>query len=100
MKQLREETVESELNFFTVVLKKSAGVWVSLCLENGIVGQGATEAEAIAKLKQAIESWQVGVETEPDVYQAPISIKELHEFLALETVNPSSEAYELRAVYA
>ena len=27
----------------TMVLRKSGGVWVALCLENGVVGQGAIE---------------------------------------------------------
>lgn len=90
----------SEMDFFTAVLRQSAGFWVALCLENGIVGQGSTQNEAVIKLKEAIESWQVAIETEPDIDQIPLSIKELHEFLALETTNPISEAYELRAVYA
>lgn len=70
--------------FYTVVLRKSANYWVSLCLENGLVGQGNTQDEAITKLKQAIDSFQLSLESEESIYNAPISIKELHEFLAVE----------------
>jgi hypothetical protein len=44
------------MDFHTVVLRKSAGYWVALCLENGLVGQGNTQENAIAHLKDAIES--------------------------------------------
>jgi predicted RNase H-like HicB family nuclease len=45
------------MNFYTVILRKSADYWVSLCLENGLVGQGETQEKAIEKLKEAIESF-------------------------------------------
>ena len=47
------------MDFYTVVLRKSAGYWLALCLENGIVGQGDTKDNAIGKLKEAIESFVV-----------------------------------------
>ncbi|MHC5599739.1 MAG: hypothetical protein ACYTXC_28045 [Nostoc sp.] len=34
------------MNFYTVVLRKSSGYWVDLCLENGIVGQGNSQEDA------------------------------------------------------
>jgi len=37
---------------------------------------------------------------ESDVYNSPISIKDLHEFLMVEEQSPFLETYELRAVYA
>lgn len=46
------------MDFYTVVLRKSANYWVALCLENGLVGQGSLQDEAITKLKEAIESLQ------------------------------------------
>lgn len=88
------------MDFYTVILRRSAVYWVALCLENGIVGQGETQDGAIAKLKEAIESFQAVYTANPDVYSAPIPIKELHEFLTLETKELASEIYELRAVYA
>ena len=72
------------MDFYTVVLRKSGDDWVALCLENGIAGQGMTKEESIRKLKEAIESFEDVRKTEEEVYSAPISIKELHEFLAVE----------------
>lgn len=88
------------MDFYTVILRQSGAYWVALCLENGIVGQGSTQDSAIAKLKDAIEAFQAVRHSNPDVYSAPIPIKELHEFLTLETKEPASEVYEFRAVYA
>ncbi len=88
------------MDFYTVILRRSAGSWVTLCLENGIVGQGETRESAIAKLKEAIESFQEVYKASSDVLCAPVSIKELHEFLTVESQEPTSEIYELRAVYA
>jgi predicted RNase H-like HicB family nuclease len=86
------------MDFYTVVLRQSAGYWVALCLENGIVGQGNTQEGAVSKLKEAIDSFEDIYETETNIYKAPLSIKELHEFLTIEEQN--SEIYELRKVYA
>ncbi len=68
------------MEFYTVVIRQSAGYWVSLCLENGIVGQGKNQQESVDKLKEAIESFQAVQATENNIYTAPVSIEELHEF--------------------
>jgi len=88
------------MDFYTVVLRKSGIYWVALCLENGLVGQGATKENAMQKLKEALDSFQEVYRTESDIYSAPLSIKELHEFLTVEGKEPVSEEYELRAVHA
>ncbi|APB34842.1 hypothetical protein GlitD10_2505 [Gloeomargarita lithophora Alchichica-D10] len=88
------------MDFYTVILRQSSEQWVALCLENGIVGQGETQNHAITKLKQAIESFQEVYESKSDIYFAAVSIRELHEFLTVESKEPASEVYELRAVYA
>lgn len=88
------------MNFYTVVLRKSSGYWVALCLENGIVGQGNSQEDAIKKLKEAIESFEVVYESESNIYKSSISIDELHEFLSVEEKEQDLEIYELRKVYA
>ncbi len=100
MKEEKEKDGVKEMDFYTVVLRKSGEDWVALCLENGIAGQGVTKEESIGKLKEAIESFEGVRKTEEDVYSAPISIRELHEFLAVEGEELVSEAFELRAVNA
>ncbi len=86
------------MNFYTVVLRQSSGYWVGLCLENGIVGQGSTQEDAINRLKEAIGSFEVVYESEKNIYKLPISIDELHEFLFVEEQKRDSEIYELRKV--
>lgn len=88
------------MDFYTVVLRKSASYWVALCLENGLVGQGVTQEDSISKLKEAIESFQAVYETENNIYTASLCIEELHEFLMIEEKEQDSEIYELRKVYA
>ena len=88
------------MDFYTVVLRHSSKYWVALCLENGIVGQGDTQEHAITKLKEAVQSFQEVYASKADVYCNPISIKELHEFLKVESKEPVLEPYEFRAVYA
>jgi predicted RNase H-like HicB family nuclease len=88
------------MDFYTMVLRKSGDDWVALCLENGLAGQGRTKEESIRKLKEAIESFEEVRKTEKDVYGAPISIKELHEFLNIEGEELASQTFELRAVNA
>ena len=88
------------MDFYTVVLRKSGNGWVALCLENGLVGQGMTKEDSIRKLKEAIESLEDVRKTEEGVYNASISIKELHEFLAIEGKELVSQTFELRAVNA
>ncbi|MBH8562937.1 type II toxin-antitoxin system HicB family antitoxin [Nostoc sp. CENA67] len=80
------------MDFYTVVLKQSAGYWVALCLENGIVGQGILPEDAITKLKEAIESFEVVYESETNIYKSPISIEELHEFVFLNNFLPHAKA--------
>jgi len=89
------------MDFYTVVLRQSDGYWVSLCLENGVVGQGTTQESAIDSLRDAIASLQDIYTSEPDAYRhAPLAVDELHEFLQIETLTPISETYELRAIPA
>lgn len=88
------------MDFYTAVLRKSGNFWVALCLENGLVGQGNQQEDAIEKLKEAIQSFQDVLEHERDVYSEPLSIRELHEFLTVEEKGPGSGSYELRAVNA
>ena len=88
------------MDFYTVVLRKSASYWVALCLENGLVGQGMSQENAIKQLKDAIDSFQEVYKTEKDVYSAPVSIEALHEFLVIEGGKPTSEIFELRAIHA
>ena len=95
-----DRDVGKAMDFFTMVLRKSGNDWVALCLENGLVGQGMTKEESIRKLKEAIECVEDIKKVEEDVYNAPISIKELHEFLTIEGEELASQTFELRAVNA
>jgi predicted RNase H-like HicB family nuclease len=88
------------MDFYTTVLRMSGSYWVSLCLENGLVGQGTSKEEAVAKLKEAIESFEDVRRDEADLTVAPVSIRDLHEFLKVEDKLSQEEGYELRAVYA
>jgi predicted RNase H-like HicB family nuclease len=65
------------MDFYTIILRQSAGQWIALYLENGIVGQGETQDRAITKLKQAIESFQEVYKSNSDIYCAPVPIREL-----------------------
>ena len=88
------------MDFYTLVLRRSGDYWVALCLENGLVGQGETKEGAVKKLKEAITSFEDVRKSEADIYSAPVSIKELHEFLTVEAKEPILESFELKAVYA
>jgi predicted RNase H-like HicB family nuclease len=88
------------MEFYTIVFRKNNKYWVALCLENGLVGQGFSKDNALAKLREAIDSFADVSDTENDVLSSPISIKELHEFLSVENIEPVSTTYELRAVHA
>lgn len=68
------------MSFYTVIIRKSKQYWVSLCLENGLVGQGKTPEQAIEKLKEAIDSFLEIYQQETNIYSAPVRIDELHEF--------------------
>jgi predicted RNase H-like HicB family nuclease len=87
------------MDFYSVIIRKSAEYWVALCLENGLVGQGNTPEQAIDKLKEAIESFYEVYESESNIYLSLLAINELHEFLTLENAE-ASDTYELRKVYA
>jgi predicted RNase H-like HicB family nuclease len=69
------------MDFYTAVLRKSGRYWVALCLENGLVGQSDSKEGAVARLKEAIDSFAQVRNEEPSVLCAPVSIGELHEFL-------------------
>ena len=88
------------MNFYTVILRKSQEYWVSLCLENGLVGQGNTQQQAIDKLQEAITSFEKIYQSENNIYSSPISIQELHEFLTIEEKEEQTNIYELRKLYA
>jgi predicted RNase H-like HicB family nuclease len=88
------------MDFYTMVLRKSGDYWVALCLENGLVGQGVSKEESMVKLREAIDSFEEVRKSEDDVFSAPLSIKELHEFLTVEAQDLVSQPFELRAVYA
>jgi len=88
------------MDFYTAVLRKSGRDWVALCLENGLVGQGDSKELAVTKLKEAIDSFETVRQTEKDIYSAPVSIKDLHEFLTVEAEAHSLEPMEMRALYA
>ncbi len=87
-------------SLYTAVFRKNAGVWVTLCLENGLVGQGNSKGKALEKLQEAIVSFEEVCQVEPDVYTTPIAVEELHEFLTITENQPAMKSYELRAVYA
>lgn len=86
------------MEFYTSVLRKSSGYWVALCLENGLVGQGATKDEAVRNMKEAVDSFYEALLDDPSIHEAPLSIRELHEFLTVEGLE--GQPLELRAVYA
>jgi len=88
------------MDFYTLVLRKSGDYWVALCLENGLAGQGLTKDDAVRSIREAADSFNEACRSEDDVYTAPVSIKELHEFLTVEERSPCPGTYELRAVYA
>jgi predicted RNase H-like HicB family nuclease len=94
------ELQSKQMNFYTVILRKSQEYWVSLCLENGIVGQGNTQEQAIDKIQEAIASFEEVYQSDSNVYSSPISIQELHEFLTIEEKEQPTDVYELRKVYA
>ncbi len=91
---------DSAMDFYTMVLRKSGTYWVVLCFENRLVVKKKTKKGAVKKLQEAIDSFQEAYRTEGDIYSAPLSIKELHEFLTVEGKEPASETYELMAVHA
>jgi len=85
---------------YTIVFRKSNNFWLSLCLENGLVGQGSSQEESLHKVSESIASMEEVYGQEVEVFPQPISIHELHEFLTYEVPEPTAEFYEMRAVYA
>jgi len=77
------------MSFITSVFRKSGEYWVALCLENGVVGQGLTKDDALDKLKEAIQSLELALTDASSLFTTPISIKELHEFLAVAGHEPT-----------
>ena len=69
------------LKEYTIVLKKSSGQVVSLCLENMVVGCGKTKNEAIENIKEAILSYMDSME-EGMSLERPVPLDLLHEFLS------------------
>ena len=45
--------------FLTTILRRSGDYWVALCLENGVVSQGSTKEEALAKIREANASMEL-----------------------------------------
>jgi predicted RNase H-like HicB family nuclease len=84
----------------TIVFRKSKNLWLALCLENGMVGQGDTQEESLKKITESIASMEEVYQQESDVFSLPIPINELHEFLTFGVPEPTAELYEMRAVYA
>ena len=69
------------LKEYTIVLKKSGGQYVSLCLESMVVGCGKTKDEAIESVKEAILSY-IGSMEEGMSLERPVPLDLLHEFLS------------------
>lgn len=88
------------MDFYTAILKKSASYWVALCLENGLVGQGTTQEDAIKQIKEAIASFQEVYESGKDIYSVPVSLEGLHELLAEKGGKIASKTFELKAINA
>ncbi len=85
---------------FTMVFRQSGSTWLGLCLENGVVAQGATKSAARTRLDEALTSLTTAVREDPAIYQAPVSNGELHEFLTYATDDLPAQSYEMQAVYA
>ena len=64
-----------------MVFRQSGAYWLGLCLENGVIAQGATKAAARARLDEALALLTMAIDEDPAIYQAPVSIRDLHEFL-------------------
>ena len=86
------------MTLYTSVLRESAGHWVALCLENGLVGQGKTKEDAVLKMKEAVDSFLEAQNDDPGIQDSPLSIRELHEFLTVEGFE--AQPLEMRTVYA
>ncbi|WP_045221225.1 hypothetical protein [Desulfonatronum thioautotrophicum] len=83
---------------YTSILRESAGLWVALCLENGLVGQGKTKEETLLKMKEDVDSLLEVQIDDPGIQDLPISIRERHVFLTVEGFQ--AQPLEMRTVYA
>ena len=64
------------------------------------MGQGDTTEIAVGKLREAIDSIEQVRKADGDIHSAPLAIEELHEFLTIEGIEPTTEPMEMRALYA
>lgn len=85
------------VNRYTIILKKSGKQYVSLCVENMVVGCGMSKEEAIENVKNAIRSYVDSLE-EGMSLERPISLKLLHEFLEEEKQQRVGVAEEVPAM--
>ena len=69
------------LKDYTIILKKCGKQYVSLCLENMVVGCGKTEDEAIESVKETILSYLDSIE-EGMSLERSIPLDLLHEFFS------------------
>ncbi len=67
---------------YTILLKKSGNHWVSLGLELMVVGSGKSRKEAIATIKDAIESYISAMDDDGLSPESPVPLDVLHRFLA------------------
>ena len=82
---------------YTILLKKSGGQWVSLCLELTVAGCGRTRKEAIATLKNAIESYLSAMKDDGLSPDSPVPLDVLHEFLAGDDIKTADDSRKLPA---
>ena len=85
---------------FTMVFRQAGANWLGLCLENGVVAQGATKSVARTRLDEALALLTAAIDDDPAIYQAPLSIRDLHEFLTYAANDLPAQSYEMQAVYA
>ena len=77
-------------NEFTIVTKHSGSQCVTLCLELGVTGCGASLEDALADTRLAIESYLEAMEADSLSPWRPVPLQVLHEFLAGEQAPPAA----------
>ncbi|MEW6104387.1 MAG: hypothetical protein AB1630_11340 [bacterium] len=82
-----EEEVSQMDKQYTIVLKRSEGQYVALCLELMVVGCGDTKEEAMATIKDAICSYLDATEEGMEATR-PVPLEILHDFLKDEEEEP------------
>ncbi len=87
------------MDFYTYVTRRIGKHVLALCLENGATSQGNSKEEAIEKLNDAVASLNEAMADDSELATSPISINELHEFMAIENAS-LTEILELQAVHA